>query len=249
MMDIGCVTDIGNVRIENQDRFLVLLKTVPEGDVLLCAGADGMGGTGSGTVASNTVIHRLQDWCEAKMSVLLKEERVYTHISSSLDRLIEECNNDINEQARQMQISTGTTLSLLFAFKNQIIIKHIGDSRIYLNRENEWMQLTMDHTWEQFEYQRGNDPHNDPEYAKKKNALINALGSGGDCKTDTQILQVGENDRYLLCSDGFYRYLDPEKDMQIIDEEAQSYLNKMAEKIRQTEAKDNFTAVLVINNE
>jgi len=247
-MDIGCITDIGNVRIENQDRFLVLLKTVPEGDALLCAVADGMGGTGSGSVASNIMISRLQDWCETQMPELLRDEQVYVWVSNDLDRLIEECNQIINEQARQMQISTGTTLSLLFAFQGRIIMKHIGDSRIYLNREEEWMQLTTDHTWEQLEWENGRDPHMDPDYAKKKNALINALGTGDGCVIDTQMLQMERQDQYLLCSDGFYRYLNPEEELPDCKEDAQAYLNKMAEIIRLTEARDNFTAVLVVND-
>lgn len=246
-MDIGYITDIGNVRTENQDRLSVFMKKRMDGDVVMCAVADGMGGTGDGSIASETTVQHLQRWWGEEMPSLLAQQHVYAVASDALDELLRNCNEVINEYAGQRQISTGTTLSLLFAFRGQMVIKHVGDTRIYLARGHEWIQLTRDHTWEQQEYQRGNDPHEDKDYEKKKNALINALGAGQECTIDTQMMQMSPDDKYLICSDGFYRYFDLFGGMLLEDGRAQLMLEKAAGEIRHTRAVDNFTAVLLVN--
>lgn len=181
------------------------------------------------------------------MPELLQQKAAHAYVSQSLDKLIVECNKEIDRQAKLNQISTGTTLSLLFAYKNQAVMKHIGDSRIYLERNAEWSQVTRDHTWEQQEISQGRDPKKDPAYNKKRGALVNALGAGITCYIDTQMMQMACGDRYLLCSDGFYHYVEPETDIKTVGESAQQIMEHMAEKIRKTPATDNFTAVLIIN--
>jgi protein phosphatase len=246
-MDIGYITNIGKVRAENQDRFLILLKSIGGNDVVLCAVADGMGGTQSGSLASNTVMQSLHMWWENEMPILLSQELVYVRLSKSLDQVISQCNYGINELAKKRNISTGTTLTMIFVYMQQIIIKHVGDTRIYLNRNNEWILLTKDHTWEQQEYDKGVEPQKDPQYIMKKSALTNALGAGINCVIDTQILQRSKGDKYLLCSDGFYRYIDIESEPSTIPENAQDFLVKMENRIFQTDARDNYTAVLLMD--
>ncbi len=258
-MDIGYITDRGNVRKDNQDRYLVMEEQTGKGDILLCVVADGMGGTGDGSMASAFVVKRMQQWWESELPKLLSKEPVYVHLSRSLDQCILACNREIFRQARQCHISTGTTCSVLMAVRKQVLIKHLGDSRIYLGRYGEWTQLTQDHTWEQQEKAAGRNPLEDSGYKQKKGALVNALGTLEICRIDTQMLQMAERDCFLLCSDGFYRYmtdLEAGKDslgrvtlwgMPVGICPAQRILNQEADRIKKTRADDNFTAVLAVN--
>lgn len=245
-MDIGYITDCGNVRAENQDRLLVLERRGDSEEITLCAVADGMGGTENGSLASALTVRRLHVWWQEELPGLLANQAIHAYASQSLELLIQECNREILRQAESFGISTGTTLSLMFAYKGQALVKHVGDSRIYLERNGQWIQITKDHTWEQQEIDRGVDPRTDAGYESKKGALVNALGACENCWVDTQVLQMAEGDRYLICSDGFYRYIDPQQQMQDCTR-AQELLEEMAGKIRNTPAVDNFTAVLAIN--
>lgn len=243
-MNIGYITDCGKVRRENQDRYLVLERRFDGESMVLCVVADGMGGTGDGGLASDHVVRQLQRWWEQELPVLLGRQPLFAYVSRSLDELLAACSREILYQSRQRQVSTGTTCSLFFACGGQALIKHVGDSRIYLGRDGEWMQLTSDHTWEQQQLSAGRDPKEDADYARKRGALVNAMGVVDTCRVDTQVLQLAEGDAYLLCSDGFYRYLSLSDGMCNVRGSAQDCLERMADIIRTTPAADNFTAVL-----
>ena len=244
-MEIGYITDIGKVRTENQDRCLILKRKVGTEDMLLCMVADGMGGTGNGGFASQTVTEQMQNWWNRKLPELLEKPEIHAYISQSLNQNILQWNHMIYQQSKRCFISTGTTLSLLFAYQNQAVLKQIGDSRIYLERDKEWIQLTTDQTWEQQEIAKGKNPLLDKDFNKKKGALTNALGTAKSCRIATQMMQMAYQDRYLICSDGFYRYIHPETDLKDSEQTAQSILEDMAEKIQTTPANDNYTAILI----
>lgn len=113
-MNIGCITDCGKVRRENQDRCLVLERSFGSEPAVLCVVADGMGGTGDGGLASDYVVRRLQRWWEQELPALLERQPVYAYVSRSLDELLTGCSREILRQSRQLQVSTGTTCSLFF---------------------------------------------------------------------------------------------------------------------------------------
>lgn len=246
-MDIGHITDIGNVRKENQDRFLALYRQEDGKEAFLCAVADGMGGTERGSLASEHVIGRLREWWMREFPCRLKERDVFVSLSADLDRLLQSCGSQIYRLAGTEHISTGTTLSLLCAYGGWGIVKHIGDSRIYMKRGRKWSQLTRDHTWEQYEMDRGRRPEEDAGYQRNRGKLVNAMGVGDSCYIETKIVQMAPEDRYLLCSDGIYRYLDPLYDMEELErdcQDAQTLLDRISARILRTDAMDNFTAVL-----
>lgn len=245
-MDIGYITEIGNVRKENQDRFVVLQKEEKGRTATLCAVADGMGGTEKGSLASEYVTEQLYRWGQKEMAGLLKGQEVLGGLSAGLENLLLHCHEEINAEAGRKNISTGTTLSLLCAYEGWILVKHAGDSRIYMRRQGQWSQLTRDHTWEQFEITQGRSPQADSDYRRKRGKLVNAIGAGGGCWLDTQIVQTAQGDRYFLCTDGVYRYMDPLTELDGQDSGgAQALAEAVALRIRKTAAADNFTAVYV----
>ncbi len=89
----------------------------------------------------------------------------------------------------------------------------------------------------------GKNPKEDKEYDRKKNALTNALGVKENFHTDNKMLQLKAEDVYLLCSDGFYEYINPYTKLQEVNEPQQMLFVKEKE-LLQTSAKDNYTAVL-----
>ena len=121
---VGSATDVGLVRSNNQDQFLVSPG--------LYAVADGMGGHAAGEVASLTAIKALQAAFAASGE----------HSAEALESAAKAANRAVWEQARTNRgmLGMGTTLVALAVVEhgdgtNALAVAHIGDSRLYLLRE------------------------------------------------------------------------------------------------------------------
>ena len=124
-------TDVGKVRANNQDTPIVSEK------LRLYGVADGMGGHKGGEVASTSARDNL-----------LRELEGKTPSVATLSGAIEEVNRQIYHQQEHDDALTGmgTTLSVLWMSDNFVYIGHVGDSRVYLLRDGEFKQMTLDHS-------------------------------------------------------------------------------------------------------
>ena len=124
-------TDVGKVRANNQDAPIVSEK------LRLYGVADGMGGHKGGEVASTSA-----------RDDLLRELEGKTPSVAALSGAIEEVNRQIYHQQEHDDALTGmgTTLSVLWMSDNFVYIGHVGDSRVYLLRDGEFRQMTLDHS-------------------------------------------------------------------------------------------------------
>src|SRR5690606_13767574 len=90
-------------------------------------------------------------------------------------------------------------------------IAHVGDSRIYLSRQNQSHQLTEDHSLMNELMKRGKikkDEFESSPYKQFKNAVTRAVGVYPSVEVDTFDFDILPGDAYLLCSDGMYVYFD-----------------------------------------
>ena len=93
-------------------------------------------------------------------------------------------------------------------------IAHVGDSRVYLARQGPSHQLTEDHSLMNELVRRGKlkrDQVESSPYKQYKNAVTRAVGVYASVEVDTFDFDILPGDRFLLCSDGLYAYLDEEK--------------------------------------
>jgi hypothetical protein len=101
----------------------------------------------------------------------------------------------------------GTTLSMLMILDSGAFIAHVGDSRIYLVRESQVHQLTVDHSLVNEQIKRGAISKTEARKAKYKNVITRALGIQESVRVDTLHLDVLPSDRFMLCTDGLHTYL------------------------------------------
>ncbi|HEY8480602.1 MAG TPA: PP2C family serine/threonine-protein phosphatase [Spirillospora sp.] len=112
---------------------------------------------------------------------------------------------------------TGTTLTAMAWDGSGFEVAHIGDSRAYLLRAGELVQLTRDHVLVRSGADGGGLSGNEsdtaarPEAAAEETASVRALQSGGDAKADLFRHDAEPGDRYLLCSDGVSDHVAPEQ--------------------------------------
>ena len=96
----------------------------------------------------------------------------------------------------------GTTLVAAIFTDNQLIVGHIGDSRLYRLRGEMLTKLTEDHSLIQEQINAGLISLEQAELSTKKNLVTRALGVDEEVELELQVYEVAVGDMYLLCSDG-----------------------------------------------
>jgi protein phosphatase len=233
---VGSATDVGLVRSNNQDQFLVSPG--------LYAVADGMGGHAAGEVASSTAIKALQ----AAFAVSGE------HSVESLESAAKAANRAVWEQARTNRgmLGMGTTLVALAVVEhgdgtNGLAVAHIGDSRLYLLREGALKQLTVDHSLVQELVDDGQISQAQAAVHPQRHVLTRALGVEPTVQVDIIDVTPKHGDRYLLCSDGLPREASDEQIAAVLTRfsdpsEAAKELVTLA---NDRGGSDNITAVVV----
>lgn len=240
-------TDVGNIRTNNEDAFLI------DADLGLYVVADGMGGHAAGEVASHEAIEALRD------NLLSNSEL--------LDEFRQAPDNDKADQVRQLidrsvraaayQVFTlsqidpdrkgmGTTLSLLLMTPAAAFLAHVGDSRIYMLRDGRVRMITSDHTYVAAMVEAGRMTAEEAARSRYSNVLIRAVGSHDYVNVDTRVIRYRPGDVFLLCSDGLSGYLkDEEIPHRVAIDDLPGSVERLIKLALDRGGKDNITAILV----
>ena len=125
------------------------------------------------------------------------------------------------------------------------VVAQVGDSRIYLVREGSVYQLTEDHTLVAWQVKQGIISEAEAELSPHKNVITRAVGSRDYVQVDTQTVEIGPGDRFLLCSDGLHGYLQDEEIVPFLTLGPDLAVNKLIDLANQRGGRDNITSVVV----
>jgi type VI secretion system protein ImpM len=226
----AAVSDRGNRRKINQDAFL----DMPAAQ--LWAVADGMGGWSDGDRASRLTIDALAGL--AAQGAL--DERV-----RGVRKALHDANARLREQAQAPGAAeSGSTVVVLLGEHARVAIIWAGDSRVYRLRDGELRQLTRDHSLQQEAAAASADGTiND---ALPANVITRAIGGDETLELDVRYDDARAGDRYLLCSDGLYRQLEPDELAAMLGDGAPAAVcAALCRSVLQRTADDNLTAVIV----
>lgn len=241
------LTDVGRVRDGNEDSFLVDEK------LGLFVVADGMGGHAAGEVASSIAVHTFRD-------TLIRERGVIESFERGLDsgsredvlRLMEEgvqnaCSAVYAEAQKDAgKRGMGTTLVALLLVGSRGFIAHVGDSRIYVVRNNTVHQLTEDHSLINELLKRGRLKPDQIAKLNMKNAVTRAVGVYESVESDTLDFDVLAGDRFLLASDGLTEYAEDSDLTRFFRDMPDEQIAKaLVDHANDCGGKDNITAVVV----
>ena len=191
-------TDIGKVRVSNEDQAVAL--TNASGNVLLVV-CDGMGGQNKGDLASSLAINTIIASFKSKKGFLNRQFAMLW-----VGRVIREANRCIYNQSQSNPTyqGMGTTITLLLILKDVAILGHVGDSRCYfLRNHRELMQMSEDHTYVAYLLRTKQITAQEALTHPKRHVLMNALGIYPSASIDIKTFPyMGET--VLLCSDGLY---------------------------------------------
>jgi protein phosphatase len=187
-------TDVGMVRKLNEDSVLDL----PELGLWMVA--DGMGGHAAGDFASGAIVSTL---------ATIPPPASLGALVGAVRQRLEAVNRQLNEEARTRRVQViGSTVVALLAFGHHGVVIWAGDSRAYLHRGGELIQLTRDHSQVEELVNLGLLAPEEVEGHPAANVITRAIGVANTLELDSEMFPLAEDDTYLLCSDGLYRELD-----------------------------------------
>ncbi|MFN8674058.1 MAG: protein phosphatase 2C domain-containing protein [Candidatus Sericytochromatia bacterium] len=177
------ITDLGKVRQNNEDNFYCSLE-----DKLFIV-ADGLGGHSAGEVASSMTVEHVSKGKPKNIDDLIQ--------------LISEANTKVHEEAKRLGNDMGTTISALIIDNNdEIYIAHVGDSRIYMIRENEIYCITEDHTPVMESLREGLLTLAQSKNHPLRHMLSRTIGTQPEVEIDAINVDKIEGDIFVLCTDG-----------------------------------------------
>jgi PPM family protein phosphatase len=183
----GVATSVGRVRRVNEDSYLA----VPP----IYAVADGMGGHGSGDVASRLAVEVLARCVELRP--LFTEAVLHALV---------EANQVI--VTRKEPNRMGTTVTGLAGLEtmggDHLMVFNVGDSRVYRLAADRIEQLTVDHSEVQELVVAGVLTREQARTHPRRNIVTRALGGAPDLAADHWLLPATGGDRFLICSDGLF---------------------------------------------
>ena len=241
-------TDVGLVRTNNEDN---LGYDVDHGIFVLC---DGMGGQAAGEKASRIAVSTVIDYFQnihRKPDTKVVSQGIVdvSYRANQLANAVRLANQAIRDaSARNPQWSgMGCTIVAVFCRNNKFSIAHVGDSRIYLIREDSIFQLTNDHSLVMEQVRRGLMTMDEAEHSKMQNVIVRALGAEESVEPDLQDYKFVSGDVLLLCSDGPSRYVK-EGDLQETIRRAgnlETACDQLIELAKAGASDDNITCLLI----
>lgn len=228
------LTDTGLARAENEDCHVSL----PQQQVWLVA--DGMGGHDNGRFASNAIVEATK---AATMPDGL-EDACY-----ALGGAIHQANATIYAASRDAGKMMGSTVVALVVRDGEFAVMWAGDSRAYLFRGDQLIQLTKDHSQVQDLMDRGMLTAEEAADHPMRHVLARAVGVQPELQVDAIRDQVAKGDLFLLCSDGLHGVVEESEIATILREHGSNGAQKLIEASLERGAPDNVTVVLVYASE
>lgn len=225
---------VGHKRKTNQDRFLV--REVKDGQGVLLAVADGMGGEAGGDMAAQMVIDFL--------GAVSTDPGEFEH---HLNQILSEANEKIRQRAMETPDleGMGTTATVVVVSQDTAYWAHVGDSRLYYFHLGSLKQITIDHTFVQDLITDGTLSQEEAERHPLRNVLDQCVGCDS-LKVDSGKFNISPGDRLLLCSDGLIKHISDDSIKIVLAEyNARQAVEKLLDQALRAGGKDNVTVVVM----
>lgn len=240
------LTDTGKLRNRNED------SIASDASIGLALLADGMGGYNAGDIASQMAALTITAELKARFTTAqqssnkLDVHQAQNHLLEAINVANHAIFQVSNEQSHCAGM--GTTLVAAVFIDNQVIIAHIGDSRAYVLRDEQLIQLTNDHSVLQEQLDAGLLSQEQARSVNYKNYVTRALGVDSIADTEDHVHPVKPNDIYLLCSDGLSDMVDDDEIRLTLSEHSDNLelaANTLIRKANMYGGKDNISLILI----
>jgi len=237
-MRVLALTNIGLVRKTNEDRYLI--KKL-DNDTLLLAIADGLGGEAAGDYAAEILRGRLAGIEHIPRD---KEQQEFERLVKDIDMTI------YNEAKKNIDLEgMGSTLVgviLRGGFANWV---HVGDSRLYIFRDQQLMQITEDQTFARFLLEEGEITAEQVPTHYSRHVMDQCVGCG-ICEPETGRLEIKEKDLLILTTDGLHKRISDEKMISLLnaDTNIETKARSLVQAALDSGGDDNITILIASSN-
>jgi protein phosphatase len=241
-------THVGMKRNHNEDNLLLL----PEERLFVVA--DGMGGHSSGEVASKIAVEEVAEFFRMTSQDLeitwpYKMEKQRNYDENRLATGVKLANMRIFEKAsaETKYKGMGTTIvTVFFAKDSEVIVGHVGDSRVYFFRENTLRMVTEDHSLLNDYLKAKKLTPEEIEAFPHKNVIVRALGMKDTVNVDINKVEPKDGDIFLLCSDGLSGMVTDKQMEQILQQQPdlEKACAQLIDAANANGGNDNVTCVL-----
>ena len=233
-------TDIGRVRVSNQDAYAISQLSEDTWLAIVC---DGMGGANAGNVASAAATQEIMEYVNRSFRYGLTAE---DHISL-LQNAIRSANISVYDLAvkNPEYKGMGTTVVAVIVSPESFVVAHVGDSRAYLFG-TKIKQLTRDHSVVQNLIESGQLTQEEARSHPRKNVITRALGISEDVYADCDVFDFEEDNTVLLCTDGLTNFVEPDDMEKIVQNTPIEQLAEtLVARANYNGGGDNVTAVVI----
>ena len=182
------------------------------GENILLSVADGLGAHGGGDIASKIATDIVK---KQYMSITNPNPKNIFEIFQIVDNAI------VDEQTDEIKMKT--TLSCVLCRHKRIYAAHLGDTRIYTFKNNKGTYLTADHSVAYEEVMRNHGTLDDIRKNPHRHILKAALGVGKVRPPDMFKQKIRNNLSILICSDGFWEYVNEDEMLEALTQTTTSH--------------------------
>jgi len=229
----AALTDIGRVRRQNEDRFIIDEKR------LVFGVADGVGGVPGGAEAAQAA----RDFVLGAIRALAPDR------DPDLAAIVLGASRAVAAEGASVSPETGIASTLTFGciWGGCLRIAHVGDSRCYGLQSGRLVRLTQDHSVENEASRRrklGEVAHYAPGQAR---AITQWLGGLALPQPDFAEVPLDAGDRYLFCTDGVSGAVSDREiaEILLLPEEPDAQLRRLIGLVLRRGGLDNATGVLL----
>ncbi|MGN0691124.1 MAG: PP2C family protein-serine/threonine phosphatase [Oscillospiraceae bacterium] len=190
-------TSAGLVRENNQDSVFA----AADGEYGLFAVADGMGGHFHGEIASEEIVSALEKWWAEFIASPYEYDKCY----DELKQILYNVNDRIYDEYSKNGQICGSTVAILFIFRNRYMLINSGDTRIYSRSFFKIRQESVDHVYGREAVITGLVTKKEAEELPDGDRLTAAVGCRERLALYIASAPLGRKS-FLICSDGVYKY-------------------------------------------
>jgi protein phosphatase len=237
-LEPAAATHIGLVRATNQDSFGM------DRDLGLYVVCDGMGGAAGGEVASQLA-------SETFLAIARQELNSGTPTGDALQRAVAAANRAVIGRAQwdTCYRGMGSTLVAARIFYNHLTLINVGDSRAYLLRKGEMMQLTHDHSVVAERVRAGLMTPAEAETSSMQSVITRAIGAEQDVHPDLYEVPLNAEETLLLASDGLTRNVEIDEIAGILASyRAREACEQLIQLANRRGGQDNITCIVIPNS-
>jgi protein phosphatase len=208
--------------------------------------ADGMGGHKAGEIASSSAIEFFCEYVHENRTAVLKENYEYLDI---IKKALLYANDKIYSKSKTDEKfeGMGTTFVVASILNNKLLVENVGDSRLYIIRDQEIIQITVDHTYVMELLKKGKITETEVINHPNKNAITRAVGTEEKLNIDTFEIELHKDDIVMLCSDGLTNMLSDNDALNIIlkSDTIENATKRLVDQANENGGVDNISVILI----